>query len=1069
MDQFLRDEHRRSGGMLPRGGWISGRRRFPHRASMLFLALILFAAGSPLSAEGLLQERRITGKVTSVDDGTPLPGVSIFVKGTQTGTVSDAEGNFAISVPSESAVLVFSFIGYKTVEVPVSGRSTIDLSMESDITQLSEVVVTSFGIEQEKRSLGFSTQAVDGSQLIEGRQTNLVSALQGQVSGVQITNAGGAPGSGARILIRGITSLDPGMNNQPLFVIDGIPVDNNTYESPNTPRTMSNRMADINPNDIESINILKGAAATALYGVRASNGAVVITTKTGKAGGVRVNVSSSLGLQAVNKFPDFQEEYGQGWYGIPDREAVYPAWGGPFSVVTPIDPTYRYYDNFRNVMEDGRTWDNYLSVSGGNETTTYFASVSNTDQTGVIPASTWGRTSAKFSGTLKQDKLDISTSVTYSNSGGNRVPGDRIGELLTYFPTSSDATDYIKPDGTQNWIGLSDNPVYSAKFRPYEDDVHRFLGSLALSFKPINGLSINYRLGSDFYSDFREEILPGAKGIVGERPLSTTGGFMQHTQINSRILNSNVFVEYQRDLTEALGITIRAGNEVFQEDFTRALTTGNNFVIPEYYHFSNATQVVVGQLTRQRRLIGAYGDLMLNYNDYLYLNLTGRNDWTSTLPAGNNSFFYPSLNLSFVFSDLVELPAVVSSGKLRASFAEVGKDTDPYLTSTTYAPATTYGFPLNGQVGYTRSQIRGSETLKPERTTSLEFGLEMKFLQDRLGFEATWYKANSRDQIFRVPVSNATGYTRFVANAGEIENTGIELFITGTPVRTSDFNWEVAVNFTRNRNTVVDLAEGFEGGFVIGSQSGYIGSTVSMALTEGAPYGNLYGRSFERYYGPNPPEEITTLDRDLPLLIGANGFPVINVDQLIIGNVQPKWLAGIRNSVTYKNFTLTALVDVRWRNYQYNQYGNFLAAFGKETYSLNRNDVVIFDGVNADGTPNTTPVWLGQGIGPDGLSYGDGFYRNIFRGASEPFVQDASFVKLRNIVLSYGLPAQLLSKTPFSAASVSAGVSNIILWTPWSGYDPESFSGGASTNVTGFTGLDYPGVKTTTFSINLTL
>ncbi len=1022
----------------------------------------------PVGEAADIVQQTVTGKVTASGDNAPLPGVSVMLKGTQSGTVTDAQGNYTLEVNAADATLIFSFIGYKTTEVAVGGRSTVDIALETDVTQLTEVVVTSFGIAQEKRSLGFSAQNIDGSNLTVTRQPNVVSALQGQVSGVQITNAGGAPGTSSRIVIRGLTSLNTSGNNQPLFVIDGIPMDNSTDESPNTSRGLSNRAADINPNDIESVNILKGAAATALYGVRAAAGAIVITTKRGKAGAVKIDINSSVGFQKVNRYPDFQTEYGQGWYGAADRTSVYPAWGGPFSAASLQDPTYKYYDNYRNVMETGKSFDNYLSVSGGNEFATFYTSVSNTKQTGVIPSSSWDRTSAKLSGTLNfKNKFTVTGSFTYSNSGGDRVPGDRFGETLMYYPTSSDATDYINENGTQKYIGLSDNPIYAAKFWTYEDDVDRTLGNLYFSYKPASWISLNYRVGSDFYSDFREEILPGPKGLEGETPLSTTG-YIEHTRITNRIINSNVSVEINKEITNNLKTTLRVGQELFQEDRNKLINTGNNFVIPGYYQFNNVTEVLTEQQKRQRRLIGVFGDLMVNYKDYLYLNVTGRNDWTSTLPKGNNSFFYPSVNLSFIFSDVVQLPAVVSYGKIRGSYGQVGKDTDPYQTSTTYSR--TEGFPLNGQVGFTRNQVKGSEDLKPERTTNVEIGAEMRFFDRRLGFEFTWYKANSRDQIFSVPVSNTTGYTRFVANAGEIENKGIELTLTGTPVRSSDFTWDVTLNFTRNRNTVVDLAEGFEGGFTIGSQFGYSGSTVTMALTEGAPYGNLYGTSFQRYYGAEGvPEGLEYLDRDKPLLIGADGFPVRNTSQLVVGNVQPRWLAGLRNNFRYKGFNLAVVLDVRWDMDQYNQYGNYLAAFGKEAYTANRNDIVVFDGYLADGTKNTKAVWLGQGIGPDGVNYGDGFYRNTLRRSSEPFVQDASFVKLRSASLSYSLPNSVLAKSPFQAVTLSASVNNIILWTPWSGYDPESFSGGAGTNVTGFSGLDYPGVATTTFTLNLTL
>lgn len=902
-------------------------------------------------------------------------------------------------------------------------------------------------------------------------QPNLVSALQGQVAGVQITNSGGAPGMSSRILVRGITSLDPTTSNQPLFVVDGIPIDNSTYETgpgttENTPRGLSNRAMDINPNDIESVTILKGAAATALYGVRAANGAIAITTKKGKAGRVQISASSTLGFENINRYPSFQEKYGQGSNGFYDPDDIYPAWGAPIEIANNIDPSYRYYDNYRNAMQTGKMFDNYISISGGNEMATFYASVSQTDQNGVIPFSTWGRTAAKVSGTLKfSDKLSVSAAVNYTNSGGNRVPHDRLMENLMYFPATRDVRNFEDADGIQNYVGLSDNPLYQAKYATFVDDVDRILGNVFLSYKPASWISFNYRAGTDFYADFREEIAPGPRNSTDVHPINEEGGYLEHTRITSRIINSNFYTELRKEVNEKFSGTLRLGHELFQEERNSIVNRGNEFQIPQFFQFSNVKTIQTFQGLRERRLIGAYGDLSLNYNDFLYLNITGRNDWTSTLPKGNNSFFYPSVSLSFIFSDIINLPPQLSYGKLRGSFGEVGKDTEPYMTSTVYEQG--LGFPIDGILGYSRGDVKGSDILKPERTRTIEFGTDLKFFENRLGIEFTWYKANSRDQIFKVPVSEATGYPQIVTNVGEIENRGIELILSANPLQVNNFRWDVMLNFTSNRNQVVDIAEGLDE-FPIGEQFGYSSSTVTMKLKEGDAYGNLYGRSYQRYY-QSVPENLKYVDYDRPLLIGANGFPVINSQQLILGNSQPKWLGGIRNTFSYKGIALSFLIDARWGIDQYDQYHNFLSAFGKLNYSENRNDMVVFDGLLTDGTRNTKEVFLGQAIGPDGVDYGAGFYRNYHRTVSENFVKDAAFVKLRNASLSYTLPKPILQKTPFQSVSISATVNNIILWTPWINFDPESFSGGAGGNATGFSGLGYPAVTSTIFSLNLSL
>jgi TonB-linked SusC/RagA family outer membrane protein len=1042
--------------------------------------IALFAVITP----SIAQERVVSGKVTSVDDGSSLPGVNIILKGTSTGVVTDAQGNYSIAVGSSGGTLVFSFIGYKTTEVDIGARSEVNVQLVTDVTQLTEVVVTSFGIEKSKQSLGYAVQTVGGKELAEVRQPNIVSALQGQVAGVQITNTGGGPGMGARIVIRGVTSLNASADNQPLFIVDGIPIDNTTNENATNSRGMSNRAVDINPNDIESISILKGAAATGLYGVRAANGAVVITTKSGKSGsGLTINVGSTFSTDKINKLPEFQKNYGAGWYGINDG-GVYSASGALIEAESVVNPDYVYYNNYENFYRNGGMRDSYFNISGGNDVFTFYTSVNNTDQKGIIPFSDWGRTSVRFRGTAKfNEKFNVEASVNYSNSGGNRVPHTSMGERLMYWSHTQDITNYKKPDGTQIAGILSANPLWTAEFWPYEDQVDRTIGNLTFNYKPIEWLQFTYRFGHDFYVDKRDEIVPGPKGVAGENMSGLTtnpaGGRMEQRRFINRVVNSNFYVTFDKEVTPDLRTTVRVGHELFQTENNYSYNYGESFVTPNFYSFSNVLRHVITENTYRKRLIGAFADATLDYKSFLYLNLTARNDWTSTLPEGNNSFFYPSASLSFVFNDVLNLPSQLSYGKIRAAYGQVGKDTEPYRTAVTYTTATGFplpnpGLPASGnQVGYVRSASRGSDQLVPEITTTLEFGTELKLFENRLGVDFTWYKANSKDQILAVPVSNTTGYSSVWINAGEIENKGIEMVLSGTPLQVGDFRWDAMVNFTRNRNTVVDIAEGVTG-IAIATQNGYVNSHVTMRITNGRPYGDLYGTSYERYYPGGKPEGTIVLDRDRSKVIasaGANaGFPMMNTtEQMVLGNAMPKWLAGIRNTFSYKGVSLSFLIDTRWGNQQFDQYGVWLAAFLKPDYTNDRNDVVIFDGVSADGTPNTQEVWLGQGLGPDGRDYGAGYYRNLHRVISENFVIDASFVKLRNVTLSYNLPKQWLTPLSLKAVSVSGSINNIILWSPWRNFDPESYSMGAGSNATGLQGMGYPGARSALFSINITL
>jgi TonB-linked SusC/RagA family outer membrane protein len=1007
------------------------------------------------------QQRNVTGQVTSAEDGMTLPGVNVIVKGTNQGTVTDIDGNYSISVP-EDATLVYSFLGFEGREMQVEERSVIDINLEEDLESLDEVVVTSFGIERETKALGYAVQEINAEDISRTKQQNVVSALQGQAAGVQITNSGGAPGQSARIIIRGVNSLDPNADNQPLFVIDGVPMDNSTIESGGTPRGLSNRAADINPNDIESMNILKGAAATALYGVRAANGAVIITTKKGKEGDVRVNVSSGVGFEEVNQYPRFQEVYGQGFGGEYNPDSFWPNWGPSMEEIRQIDPNAQFYDIWRDAMRTGVQYDNSFNISGGNEKATFYASVSNLDQEGILPFSTWGRTTARLSGELKlSEKFTVAGNMSYVVSGGNRVPHDRFMERLVYNTPNADITDYINEDGTMRSRGGNTNPIYDARFSTFEDEVNRITGNLRFNYNVADWMDLNYLIGTDYFSDSRTGITPGPLGIEGEQPLDSQG-FITETRINSRDLNSNLFLTFTRDWGKKFNTTLRVGNDIFEREFERVDATGTDFVIPQFYDLSYTSQISNSQDKRKKRLVGVYGDLNLEYDDMLFLNVTARNDWTSTLPIGNNSFFYPSVNLGFVFTEAFESPDFFTFGKFRASYAEVGKDTDPYLIGQTYTSSEDY--PLGGQVGFSRFGRFGDLNLKPERTTAIEFGTDLRFFENRLGLDVTWYKSNSKDQIIPVPVSNTTGFSTFITNAGELENQGVELILRATPVRNENFRWNLTLNASYNKNEVVSIREGIKQ-IALGNQFGYSGSSAFMILTEGEAYGNLYGSSYQRL---GASEDATHLNEDLPIVIGEDGFQERNTELLILGNSTPKWIGGIRNDFTYKAFDFSFLIDFRAGVDQYNQYDMFFSAFGISERTLDRNDTRVIEGVLADGSPNTQEVWLGQGVGPDGRDYGAGFYRNTYRRLTENFIQDASFIKLRNITLGYNFQDNILGVVDFvKSARISVAANNIILYTPWDGYDPESFSAGAGGNATGFSGLGYPGVQSLFFTFNI--
>ncbi len=1005
------------------------------------------------------QSRTLTGSIYDANTGDPLIGANILVKGSTVGAITDIDGNFSIIVTGEST-LVISYIGYVAREIVVGAdQMSIEIELAQGV-QLGEVVVTALGIKREERSLGYSVQNLSEEDISNTGANNVLNALQGQVAGVQINRGGGGAGQGSQIFIRGFTSLDPTSDNQPLFVVDGIPIDNSTQESFGRARGMSNRAIDINPADIENISILRSAPATALYGVRAANGAVIITTKQGKAGDVKVDFTSSVGSQQIINFPDYQDVYGPGFGFASDPNGFWPSWGAPYAET----PDLTYHNNWRNSMRNGFTFDNSLSVSGGTESARFYTSFSNSYNEGVIPNNDWTRTSVRASGEITKGKFALSASTNYINSGGSRVPFINFMERLSYWNTSADVTDWRFDDGTMRaddlaGRGTGRNPIYDANTNTYVDDVNRFIGNIRTSYQLNDWLRVEYLLGLDTYSDERTEIEPGPLGLDQEFVWSAVGGFREETRINSRDLTSNISLFVNKQLSDNFNLSLRVGNDVFERSTDLVRANASNFVVPDFSHFSNARDLNIGQRFTQRRLVGVYADMNIDYKDIVYLNITGRNDWTSTLVEENRSFFYPSVNLAVVLTELFETPSWLTYGKLRTSFAEVGKDAPPYSTrSVFFSPSI---FPLNDQVGFSRGATIASADLRPERTVSTEIGLDLRFFRNKLGLDVTFYQANSRDMIIPVPVSNATGSATFITNAGEIQNRGIELTLRARLVEKRDFQWNVSSNFTTNANKVISIRDGVDAIF-LGNIAAYINRPF-MQLVPGESYGAIWGTSYARF-GSDP--ENNVLDKELPVLIGANGFPVINTTPSIVGNALPDWTANIANRFNFKNWDFSFNIDMVMGVDKYNKLDQWDSAFGHTTKTLNRTDYVVFDGVTAEGNPNTQEVWLGQGVDPQtNRNYGAGFHRNVYRVAVEQSVEDASFVKLRSLTLGYSLPQSLLSKTAFRAFRASVTVDNIMLWSPWTQYDPEAFVSSGS-NLIGLVDLAYPGTRNILFSIN---
>ncbi|MEP6711412.1 MAG: SusC/RagA family TonB-linked outer membrane protein [Ferruginibacter sp.] len=1027
------------------------------------LILMLFSSILLLQSIRLIaQEKTISGLVTNDADNTPLKSVTVIVKGTQTATTTNNLGYYSIAA-KKGDILVFTSVGQIAQEILIGNQAEVNIHMLPQQKQLEEVIVsTAFGIKARKKTLGYNVQEVSASELSKGKENSFINALQGKVNGVNIVSSGGSPGAGTDIVIRGISSLSPTANNQPLIVIDGLPIDNRTINGSVLPSTGSNgnqagsadqfgtpnRGLDINPDDIESITVLKGAGATALYGLSAANGAIIITTKKGSTGRVNVSFNTSAAIDYLTKFPEIQTKYREGSngrIGINANGSLSTA----FQTFGPLITNETVYRNFVNAFDRGARYNNSLTIQGGNAKTTYYSSVSALNQTGIVPSTKYDRYTFKLAGTSQlSTKFSVNGSATFTTS--NTVApsaGDKgIMTALVYHTTTVDVRDYINPDGTMKVYspGIIDNPIYVAKFSQQKSSLGRMLGNVGFSYNIIPKLRFDYKIGADFYSDNRTRVVPGP-AFPGAQALDlagATGGFIAENRINFKNISSNAFLTWTDNINKDFNYSFLLGNSL-QTDYTDIISArGEGFSLPNFYDLSNTANLFNTDQTTRRRYAGVFGDLKFGIKNSLFIELTARNDWSSTLPVQNNSFFYPSGSLSYVFTEQLHVPKnILSYGKIRLSYAAVGKDA-PIGTGGTYYYSAT-GFPFNGIPGSRRGVTFYDPNLLPEKQKSYEVGTELHFINDRLNVDVSLYKSKNADQIISVPISYNSGYSNFVTNAGSIQNKGIEVQLDAIPLRTKDFRWNVTLNWSKNVSKVLSIKEG------ITSIPFYQEGRITNKLIVGGSAGDLFGIKYKRDAGGQ-------------LIILPSGFPDITATSenqwVKVGNSTPDWLGSINNSITYKNFTLSALLEIRQGGDMFDVTMRNGIRNGVLKITENRYQQIIFKGVHADGTPNTTPVILDEN-----------YYRNanLFNNIADVIVQDASWVRLRNVTLGYAIPEKIVSRLGFvKSLNVSFTGSNFILHTPFVGYDPESSAYGAGANVYGFTGSNIPNYSSFIFSLN---
>ncbi len=1023
----------------------------------LLLTVVLFIAGYSL----VLAQRTVSGKVTDKKDGAPLPGVSVSVKGGNTTVQTNSQGEFSLSGLSSNATLVFSIVSYKTVETKLTGDNTINVTLEESAQQLTEVIVTANAVKREARSVGYAQSTINNTELTKGKDRSVLNSLQGKVAGVQISSSSGGVGSSTRIVFRGGSSITG--NNQALIVVDGIPIDNSQTDAGdnlNNQVDAGNRGNDINPDDVESVTLLKGPAAAALYGTRAANGALIITTKTGKSlKGKRSEIlfSTSYNLESILKLPEYQNEYGQGGQGAPDsREnfswgprfdgAVKP-WGQQIGDSQRVKPYIGLKNNVKEFFDIGRTLTNNISFAQNNEKSSYFLSFNNVDQKGVMPGTSYKRNSVKLSGTADlSEKFYSSASINYIRAKGDlSVQGQGSSPYDQVLQTPRDISllelkDYKNKFNDLNgyYGAYTVNPWYILGEDSYTSVMDRILGNAQVGFKPVKWRDISLRVGTDVSSDKRKQI--DSKRVIDPNSQNAGNNFAgrySETTINIREFTSDLIATAKRNLTKDLALSVLLGHNIRQRNIDNQFSQINSLTIPFYYNLANSAQPPVStNFYSIRRLYGVYSDINLSFRNYLFLGITGRNDWSSTLPKGKNNFFYPSVNSSFVFSEAFKMPKFISYGKVRASAAQVGNDAAPYLLESVFITGTVtdgqlnsqVNFPLNGIPGFTQGNIIGNPGIRPEITTSYEAGLELGLFNNRITFEGTIYSNRSKDQIITVPIAATSGYTTQTLNAGLITNKGIELLLRGTPVKNKDFSWDVTATFTRNRNKVVELFPGTEQ-LALG---GFTGGTVVAQV--GQPYGSFFGSSFLRSPDGNIVVDATT------------GYPIADPVAKIQGNVQPDFLAGLNNSFSYKNFSLSFLFDARKGGVFFSRTKSLQEFVGTDPRTLynNRTPFVVPGSVirMPDGkfVPNTTPV-----------QNAENYWTSFSSPTAMEHLVDASFIKLREASLTYRLPASLFKNKGIKGVTVGISGRNLWLKTPKENTyaDPEASSFGTG-NVQGF-------------------
>ncbi|GAA4751202.1 SusC/RagA family TonB-linked outer membrane protein [Flavisolibacter ginsenosidimutans] len=1051
----------------------------------LLLLFGLLCTAHLLHAQG----RAVSGTVTD-SLGIKMPNVSVQVKNSRVGTKTNDQGAFTLQLPANNSTLVISSVGYETEQITAPASGNLLVTLKPNRQNLQEVVVTALGITKERRSLGYATQTVKTEAIVDKGETSLLNALQGKLAGADIVGSSGAAGASTSIILRGITSFTG--NQSPLFVVDGIPISDATDESTISLYTnqSSNRSSDLNVNNIESVNVLQGPAAAALYGSRAAHGAIMITTKkgSGRRGVLDVTFNSSYSQQRVYGFPELQNKYGQGTNGVFNPTTTFslgPAFGstpnlfngliappnttyyvnGAFYTAGQTVPFQAYPDNILGYFKQGQIFENNLTINTGDNRNNFGATIGNSQQDGILPNSSFKKTNVGFNiSNYLTDKLSVKASVTYFATVQQGPTQGSNGSYSAYanvyrIPRSVDfnyyKNNYTTPGGYNNWFipniynpgiqdssagAAGDNPYFAAYKNPIRSNISRVLGNVTLGYDIRSWLNVSYRVGLDTYTDRRKRsIAIGSSQVVRSvftnTSGTTTGGIMEDVYYRNELNGDLMITAKKNDIfLHGLNANLLLGHGINQQKFQQVDQTGYGLAIPNYYNISNASNLsLTNEYEYTKRLWGIYGSLSLAYNNYLFLELTGRQDHSSTLPAAKNAFFYPSASLSFVLTDALKMNSnVLSFAKVRAAYARVGIDPPVYSLDNVYTTGSAgnnvsfYQFPFGSISGFSISTALGNKGLTPEFTSTLDLGVNIGLFKNRLNIDATVYNSKSTDQIVAVALPASTGYLNKYLNIGAMTNKGLELTVSGTPIRWKDFSWNVSGNFSFNRNKVTAIAPGVTS-FSFG---GVAFSGLAPTIAVGEPYGIIRGSKF------------VTNDAGQRLVDSTTGYYLNYKSDQTVLDPNRDWIAGLTNTFSYKHFTFSALVD-------YKKGGEFesftvstLRALGALKVTEDRDQPFVLPGV----------IDMGNGkYRPNNIQInGQNFYNVALGGSTgsttsnEFAVFDATTFRVREVSISYDLSGPSVNTKIFKNIRLTVFGRNLYFYAPNSPIDPELSTQGAS-------------------------